>query len=155
MKKEINIFLDIDGVIADFVTQAELTGISLEKLDYPKMDREWWGNIPVFDGAFDFYQELQKFGKVRFLTAVIMSQDCHSGKADWVVKFADKGIWGLKDLIVCSKRDKPLLAKPKSILIDDNETTIKNWIENGGIGILHKGSFKDSLKQVEQALELL
>lgn len=150
-----NIFLDLDGVIADFDTHAITTGVRAtheEKPDFKQMDRVWWAEIPVFDGAFKFYKELTLYGKVRFLTAAIMNPGCHSGKADWIITFNDKGKWALKDLIICPRVDKPLLSMPGRVLIDDNEETIHYWNEAGGYGIHHAGSYADTMKRVRKVL---
>lgn len=148
-----NIFLDLDGVIADFESHADNTGLVLGDLDYARMDREWWATIPVFDGAFDFYKQLGEYGKVRFLTAVVMHPGCHSGKADWVIRFAGKGKWGLKDLMICARKDKHLLARPGSILIDDNAKNVQSWLDAGGVGIHHAGCFETTLQNVKDEIK--
>lgn len=65
--QETNIFLDLDGVIADFDAHARTQGKMKPggKLDYDAMDLAWWETMPAFEGARHFYDELRKIGNVR------------------------------------------------------------------------------------------
>ena len=154
----INIFLDMDGVIADIDTHGHDTGMYKAdgKLDYDNLDYDWWLTIPVFKGAKNFYYDLKKHGQVRFLTAPIPTPDCYGGKAAWISnKFLpEKGRFALLDLIICRGTDKRFLAgNAKHILIDDREKNIREWEDAGGTGILHQGDFKETLKKLQDVLE--
>jgi hypothetical protein len=149
------IFLDLDGVIADFEGHARSQGKMKTdgKPDYDNMERAWWASMPAYDGAKEFHAELKKLAPVKFLTAPIPLTDCFSGKADWTMKFVGGGRWkSLVDLIICPKRDKALLAGPKRVLVDDSADNIEAWRKAGGIGILHKGDFAGTLAAVRQAV---
>lgn len=153
--KNVTIFLDLDGVIADFETHAQ-NGQKYDDRGHlirDELDTDWWQTIPAFDGAHDFYKTLRTKAAVKFLTAPMLNSDCHKGKADWVQSFASKqGKWAINDLIICPSRDKYFLAGPDRILIDDRISNIRDWEAAGGIGILHEGDFAKTLAQLDLAL---
>ncbi len=45
--------------------------------------------------------------------------------------------------------EKARLAKTKHVLIDDKKSNIDEWIEEGGIGILHTNT-KDTIEQLKE-----
>lgn len=153
-----HIFLDLDGVMADFDLHAEEQGKRTDngKVKWDELDRQWWVTMPACKGAKGFYDAAKKIGIVKFLTSPGLHADSFSGKADWVQKFVpESGKFILRDLIICPSKDKQYLAKPNHILVDDRESNIKEWIAAGGIGIHHKGDFRETLKALELAVEKL
>jgi hypothetical protein len=151
----ITIYLDLDGVLADYFGHAQATGKvdAQGQLKYSEMDRAWYQTMPACEGAKDFYDAAKKLGIVKFLTGPIMYPDCFSGKADWVMTFVpEKGRDILADLIIAHSKDKQYLAKPRRILIDDRIKNVKQWIAEGGIGIHHKGDFAATLKELRKAV---
>lgn len=151
----VTIYLDLDGVVADFDAHAKAEGKhdAQGKLKYDELDRAWYASMPATEGAKDFYDAAKKLGIVKFLTGPILNPDCFSGKADWVMKFvpeAGRNILG--DLIIAHSKDKQYLAKPRRILIDDRALNIKQWIAEGGIGIHHKGDFAETLKELQRVV---
>jgi hypothetical protein len=151
----ITIYLDMDGVVADFDGHAKTAGKQdgQGKPKYNELDRAWYASMPATEGAKDFYDAAKKLGVVKFLTGPIMNPDCFSGKADWVMKFvpeAGRNILG--DLIIAHSKDKQYLAKPRRILIDDRIQNINQWIAEGGIGIHHKGDFAETLKELQKVV---
>jgi hypothetical protein len=48
-------------------------------------------------------------------------------------------------------KDKHIFAKPNHILIDDKDKNIQQWIEKGGIGILHTDT-KSTIEKVQTVL---
>jgi len=145
------IFLDLDGVIADFDRHAREAGKLTKqgKPDYDKLEQAWWATMPAFKGAEQFYQELRRLGEVKFLTGPVPLSDCFGGKAEWVSNFdRRRGRWALKDLIICPSNDKQLLGGPGRILIDDRPENIRQWQQAGGLGVLHRGNFSQTLHEV-------
>ena len=133
----VTIFIDLDGVLADFDTHARAHGkIKADgKTDYDALDVEWWRTMPAFDGAVDFLQELKKEGQTKYLTAPMVSPDSHYGKAQWITNFEPgRGKWALMDLIICPGKDKQYLAAADRILVDDRIANVKQWEEAGGVG---------------------
>ena len=150
-----HIFLDLDGVLADFYLHAhqENKFTADGKVDDSKLDYKWWATMPAYEGAKEFYDEARKLGTVKFLTGPIASEECFSGKAHWVREFVpERGKAILKDLIICASGDKAYLARSNHILIDDRASNIKDWEAQGGIGILHTGNFDETLKKLQAAV---
>jgi hypothetical protein len=154
---QIYIFLDLDGVLTDF--QAHLKEEHKRPDGHPIMenlDHDWWSTIPPCEGAREFYDEVKKLGIVKFLTIAAQHEDSYSGKAHWVQDFVpERGQSILRDLIVCGFGDKALLATPTRILVDDRQSNIDGWVKAGGIGILHKGDFSETLQKVQEAVDQL
>ncbi len=153
-----HIFLDLDGVMADFDSHAIAEGKYTDdgKVKWDALDYEWWVTMPPCDGAKDFYDDVKNKGIVKFLTAPVLNGDCFAGKAAWVQKFVpERGKFILNDLIICPGSDKYYLAKPNHILIDDRIKNVKEWIAAGGIGIHHTGDFKETMKAVREAVAKL
>jgi len=148
-------FVDIDGVLSDFDTHAKDNGKYGPGGDtlWDLLDLDWWQSMPQYPGAAAFFSALATEGPTRFLTAPVPQVDCFAGKADWVSRFrARQGIDDLERLIICRAVDKNLLARPHHILIDDRQKNIDEWQAAGGIGILHKGDFADTLRRVRDAM---
>lgn len=151
------IFCDMDGVIADFETQAWKTDVidAQGNMNYDKMDRAWWAGIPAFPGANDFYDFLDQIAPVKFLTGPMMNPDCHAGKGDWIMNFLpEREKFALMDLIICPSKDKCLLAKPNHLLVDDREEVVEAWRNAGGKAILHKGDYEETKKAIKDTLKL-
>ena len=151
---ELEIFIGTNGVLADFQghleTQGKLDAQGKEKWD--ELDVAWWKGIPAYDGARDFYDTVKKNGPVRFLTAPVPRPDGFEGPAEWTQKFGNGNKFALLDIIVCRSKDKMLLARPDKILIDDRKENIDAWTRAGGIGILHKGDYADTLTRLNEAV---
>lgn len=152
----IEIFFDMDGVISDFDRHCDMTGIRRAdgRLDYSSMNTvEWYANMPVFDGARQFYDALCLRSRVRFLTAPIKFPECFAGKAEWIKKFVPhRQNEILADLMIVASKDKQLVARPGRVLIDDRRANIDGWIAAGGIGILHQGNYTESLQCLDEAI---
>ncbi len=151
------IFIDMDGVLADFDLHARNHGKydSNGKVKWDELDEKWWKTMPACDGAKDFYDEVKDMdaGILKFLSAPVPRADSFVGKVEWIQSFLpERGNFALLDLILCPKRDKHCLAAPNRILIDDSEKNIKEWQEAGGIGILHKGDFAETLKELRTVI---
>ena len=148
----IRIFLDLDGVVADFdthkISQGKLRANG--KTDYDKLDYAWWSTMPAFKGARKFYDELRDLAPVTFLTAPVTLKDCFAGKAQWVKDFVPEDKRVLGKIIICPRQDKQYYARPTHILVDDNEDNITEWVAAGGIGIHHKGDYKETLEAVKK-----
>jgi 5'(3')-deoxyribonucleotidase len=157
-RKAIYIFVDMDDVIADFAAQAKAYNIVLPDGelvdDGQNLDFNWWSSMPVISGAREFYDNLTKLGKVRFLTGPKHNPDCFAGKAQWIRNFLpERDHMVMRELIICTKNEKWLLAGPNRILVDDRKSSTDIWTQAGGIGVHHKGNFEETLEQVKLAVE--
>ncbi len=152
------IFFDMDGVVADFaghaVRENKIGPDGNFKSD--EMDEAWWVGIPAFQGARAFFDAASELARTRFLSGPALNPGCFSGKARWVMNFVpERGKAILGDLIICRSENKCLLARPNRILVDDSALNIKEWQAAGGIGILHKGDYAETLKQLKDAIASL
>ncbi len=143
-----NIFVDMDGVLADFVTGVEgpdfLDGPLLSEQDYDDnkesfINKRLFKNLPPMEGMAD----LIDFIKQTKLPWEILSAAGLTENRNLAVY--DKTAW-VKDhvcpyvAVTCTTKGKhkAIYAKPDRVLIDDRLENIEAWEDAGGIGILHK-----------------
>lgn len=160
-----DVFIGTNGVLADFQGHLDAHNKYTPegKTDWDNLDIGWWKTIPSYPGAREFYDAVRELAKdpsatkqapVRFLTAPVPNPDGFEGDAEWTMKFRPESKkFALMDVICCRGKDKNLLARPSHILIDDRQKNIDAWTAAGGIGILHKGDYADTLKRVKEAMD--
>lgn len=162
--KTLKVFIGTNGVLADFQTHLETEGKidAKGKTKWTELKGSWWKTIPAFDGAKQFYEDVKEAVKdavtgksqVRFLTGPVPIPDSFEGAAEWTMGFRPESKkFALMDIIIARSGDKELLARPNNILIDDRAENVTAWQNAGGIGILHKGDFKDTLQQLKDAVK--
>ncbi len=149
-----NIFLDLDGVMADFVNAS----FDIHKMDRPKGKLSWnyfeeWGISqeefwrPINEKGAKFWQDLEKYEWFDEVLEYVVSKDpefsictspsnhwsSYAGKAKWINKHFPKGT--LQRSFFCTKKYR--LAKHyDSVLIDDSETNVHKWKNFGGHAVL-------------------
>lgn len=153
------LYLDMDGVVADFDEYAYRTlGVPPSEGIYPD---DVWKKLAANPRI---YKELKKtpyadelvggckilckerIWDLKFLTAVPKGND-----VPWA--FYDKMTWALfffPDVPVMFgpySKNKHQHCQPGDILIDDRKSNIDEWIAAGGIGILHK-NIKDTMSNL-------
>jgi hypothetical protein len=128
-----------------------LTGYKLDGVH--RTDERFWD--PINEAGYDFWINLKWMpdGKKlwsyiekyepELLSAPSRQPDSRIAKHDWV----ERELPGVH-LILRSAKNKKEFASPTSILIDDRDDNISDWINAGGIGILHK-SAKDTISQLK------
>ena len=158
---ELKIFLDLDGVLANFSGKIEeITGHSIEQVSRGYL----WASVQKYNDTIGpFFESLEKmpnadelwnfattnFGHVSILTASgYTPKDGAAQKINWVkANFGSQ----VNVKVVSSASLKAMYANPASILIDDTVRAIDPWIRAGGIGVLHKNT-KDSILQLQEIL---
>jgi 5'(3')-deoxyribonucleotidase len=155
------IFLDMDGVIADWEGHVHsLVGADWkDELKQPLWGRinqhpDLYRNLPVLPGAKILFQHLvDKYGErnVRLLTALPYRAHtvfplCMQHKIEWFHEhFGNHKVPVLFGPYAVDKQKH--VKHSTDILIDDMELNIQQWNDAGGCGILHT-SVEETLKRV-------
>jgi hypothetical protein len=147
MRRVTKIYLDMDGVIADFDKQyRQLYRMSPKEADDKKEFYKLFDNF-IETGQFaklDMTQDaklLLQFLDSTGIPVEILSSTASEKRHDAIAP--QKTEWLLKHGIhypinlVPGKRLKRTYAKPDHLLIDDTGVNIDQWRVDGGIGILH------------------
>ena len=142
------IYLDMDGVIADFVKRyREIYNMDpkeAEKYDkFKKYFHEFIANnnFATLDLMPDAQKGLEFLRKAQVPTQ-ILSSTANEEYYDAISK--QKMIWlqthgiTFNPIFVPGKKHKKAYAAPDKILIDDTEKNITDWQDAGGIAIFHK-----------------
>jgi hypothetical protein len=141
------IFLDMDGVLCNFVEASLIAHNRPEKHDdvttweYFKSwgisDKEFWdkcsgvefwANLKEYPWAGQLVATSQMLAEHYFLTAPTSTKrpECIAGKEAWLMG---------DSLRMIPTEFKHLIAAPGRVLVDDSAKNIENWIEHGGIGL--------------------
>lgn len=136
------IYVDIDGVIGDFMHHFNSTirkgGLDANDLDDYKKEildfKDWWLRMPVMPDARRLMDFLKPY-KPYILSAC---PQWDPGGIDEKKEWSEKHFNIPNNRIFIVKRsDKQKYAKEGDILIDDYDKNIKEWENAGGTGILH------------------
>ena len=147
MRKINKIYLDLDGVIADFNKKyKEMFGIEPSVAEKDKkfepyfnefIDKQAFANLELMPDALNLINYLRKTG----IPIEILSSTA-SERRDTLIR-PQKMKW-LKDhhiefpvILVPGARLKQKYARENAILIDDTSKNIDEWRREGGIGILY------------------
>ncbi len=159
------IFLDMDGVVADFDSYdsillgrkigwdsaTDLTDEEWERL--ASVDRLYY-QFPLMPDATKlvaYVKSLSTRFHVGFLTAVPRRSTIPSAKDDkqaWVNKYFP----GMRMDIGPYSHHKQKWCKPGDILIDDRPSNIEQWTAVGGIAIYHTGDVDDSINRLNKVI---
>mgnify|MGYP005992749849 CR=1 FL=1 len=158
------IYLDMDGVIADFdqrfkdisgMTPSEYKDKYGMKKFWDLIDKEnkvkFWVGIPLMPEAEKLINYVSQYD-YEILTAPSVRKQSKIGKLIWLRKihsdlFPNKPKINFKP--AKEKHQIKLNLTKSDILIDDKATTIDNWNNSGGTGILYT-STKNTIKQLKQ-----
>lgn len=162
------IYCDLDGVFADWEWGVQnLLGLRHITIENYHVDKNiyseiyynsikqyqqnpykgFWQDLPLTSDALELWSFVSRYPNI-FLSAVgLESFNAARQKINWVYSN-----FGLNSNIITVERtkEKYKYAAPNRILIDDQERALAGWIENGGIGVLHKNA-----KSTIETLKLL
>lgn len=153
------LFLDLDGVFADFERgYHDAFGLSCRR----ESDDDLWAKVhtkpnffydlPLIPGSDEFYADIRHMPHV-FLTA------CPKTNYDQIA--VQKRYWVRKHLSasamvlpIVGARHKPLFMNHLGdILIDDYGLNINGWVDAGGYGIKHE-NFKDTRAELVRIIQM-
>ena len=153
MPSERIIYIDMDGVLSNFVKGAlelfaqpdALDSWPLGSRDFPQVlgvsRHEFWQRIA--SGGSQFWSELEPYPWLEELIALIEPRpwyiltspsDCGSsadGKMQWLQRYFGEDF---RRFLISPQ--KQLLARPKSVLIDDLDPNVERFTAAGGTGLL-------------------
>lgn len=155
-EKNFQIYLDLDGLFADFEE-----GFKKISGYYPKevAKNKLWGtihradhffyNLPMIKESKKLWQIVEPTDPI-FLTGLPGSATGKDDKIRWVHKhYGDQ-----YEVIVVPKKEKRNYAKPNHILIDDKHSNVNEWNADGGIGIFHeKDNFHRTITELKNILK--
>jgi len=158
------VYLDMDGVLADFDQRfKDISGMEPKEFEnkYGKkafwnlIDEDnkisFWVGIKPMPGAAALVNAVKKYN-YELLTSPSSKKQSYLGKILWVRNHSD--ILGGKPRINFKKAKEKHEVKPElsqtDILIDDREDTIDRWNTAGGTGIVYKniGQVLNDLKKL-------
>lgn len=149
------VFLDLDGVLADFTGAvfklhdkpdpwvnnpsnqkqydlANLWGISSTQFWEPiNKDPDFWFNLEKLPHADELVNYLEEKTKVYIATSPSLHENSYYGKAKWIKKHYPK----LLSRSVFTNH-KHYLANRTSLLIDDRDDNINSFLKHGGKGVI-------------------
>lgn len=150
MKK--TFLLDMDGVIVNFVKgiikvhnlnikeedwtswdHHKVLGIPDSKLWELTNDGKFWEELEEYSWSRKLYDLLISNGDVIFCTSPSLDHTCASQKIKWL---RDHGYMSPFKNDYMIGPHKELLAKSGAILIDDSDSNVKKFRENGGTAVL-------------------
>jgi 5'(3')-deoxyribonucleotidase len=170
------IFLDMDGVIADFfgsvcrmynrdyaeshatlVPGDWMLGGFLGPLtqadmwvEINKLHEHFWEHMPEYAHSQHLYKQLKNYAPVKFLSDPGPHAHVWSGKMKWLHRFAP----GVTSSDVVFTKAKSLLAGPRRLLVDDHDDNCKNFVAAGGHAILFPRKWNRRHQEEHQAVEL-
>ena len=139
MSGPLRLFLDLDGVLADFDRGVQaVTGRRPEALSA----REMWralARAPDFYGALEMMQDAQEFWafcaphRPTILTGLPLGTWAPEQKRRWVARMLGVHV----PVVTCMTRDKPRYSAPGHVLVDDRLKTREGWEAAGGDFVHH------------------
>ena len=163
------IFLDMDGVVADFEecagrllghSTAMPSGYKYPPSDWAKLRacERFYRDLFVIPGARAFVADVLELAdqcgaEVRFLTAVPSGNDMPWAFTD-KISWASKYFPGIPVWFGPYSDDKHLRASDGAILIDDRVKNINDWKMAGGKGLLFTGSFPETFNELNKLIRV-
>lgn len=156
------IYLDMDGVIADFNLYWQNHFHQPTVRGDPNVEEHW--NLAVNEQHCFEKLEMCHGSKllIRHLRHIpaeleILSSTSNRSNADLVAKqkrnwLDNHGLADIKSNFVRTKPDKANFATPTSLLIDDSRGCIDPFVKKGGMGILHNNAM-DTILQLSKLLK--
>jgi hypothetical protein len=145
------LFVDMDGVLADFDTGHErLTGVRSDKLldnaDWKAVeaDKMFYAKLPPMPDLHVLWSYVRRYRPTVLTGLPKTVQGAEHQKRAWIATYIGPDV----PVICCASKDKCLYAMPGDILIDDWEKYQHLWVAKGGAWITHR-SAEDTITQLK------
>jgi len=155
-KPRLQVFLDLDGVFADFDARVKrLTGKHPNQLDRNRLwkmvnsDKRFFAELELIEGCMILWEATRDLEPI-FLTGAPSNKVFQEQKREWVAR-----IFGPEFVVhVVPRKLKADYSGPHKVLIDDTPDNIEAWIARGGYGILHEGDHASTVRALQELLAL-
>ena len=136
------LFLDLDGVLADFDTYAEgVFGLPPRRFEDQRGTKRFWADLkshegfynklPLMADALELYEAVAHL-KPTILTGLPVGDWAEPQKRAWCGRH-----FPVVPVICCPSKDKRNHMRPGDIIVDDWPKYKSLWEEAGGIFIVH------------------
>ena len=169
MKEEPIVYVDMDGVLADFfggveklygvehwkeLTSNKDEGVLKQEVINRITGTDFFATLPEFPTADQLIAMVKKFtgGTFSILTSPLRGD--HENSTKYKKIWITQHIANPEQVIVTGRKEayaKDKASGTPNILIDDRPTNIERWQNAGGYGILYQAN-RDQLTKVQQAL---
>lgn len=151
------LFVDLDGVLADFdgLIEREFGLVNNRENEHPN----FWGIVSQYKGRLYYdmdplpdaaylWKKLKPYDPIILTGCPTSIPDADSDKRKWVKQYIDNNA----KVITCKSRDKCKFGKPGDVLLDDWPKYKHLWEDMGGIFLVYKGNVEESLQQVKEVM---
>lgn len=155
------LFLDCDGVLADFDAGARkvLDDMTPQQFEERYSKREFWRRLAA---ASDFYNSLPLMPDARTLfdavahlhPTILTGLPLGNWAAPQKIAWAKRHFPGVP-IITCMARDKVRHMAPGDVLVDDRDDHRATWEDAGGIFVTHKNAERSlaTLRKIYPSVE--
>lgn len=162
-KKPFKLYVDLDGVLADFMTgaskdlnfpvdEARLGTDNKYRNMFWKKVREFssnggelWRHLDKMPDADVLWNYVKQFNPTILTAAGDPKYNADPQKRAWI----QDNLGDVPTIVVQTSKEKASLAGPDSILVDDRAKSIDPWTAAGGKGVLHT-SAANSIAQLKK-----
>ena len=144
------LYLDLDGVLADFDRGVEaLIGATPEQLEpnqmWPQLARhgDFFANLEMTEDGPLLWEACAPLSPV-ILTGLPRGRWAEPQKRRWVAEHLGEDV----EVITCMSRDKPQWSGPGRVLVDDRDRPRQAWESAGGV-FIHHTSAAQTLAELE------